>query len=50
MRRSPERGIKQSGKDTKGVISVFVSRFDMLLDKQMNDKGLEMGKIGIINA
>jgi transaldolase len=43
-------GIKQSGKDTKGVISVFVSRFDRLLDKHMADAGLEMGKIGIINA
>jgi transaldolase len=43
-------GIKQSGKDTKGVISVFVSRFDRLLDKHMADADLEMGKIGIINA
>lgn len=43
-------GIKQSAKDTKGVISVFVSRFDRLLDKQMSDKGLETGRIGIVNA
>ena len=43
-------GISKSGKDTKGVISIFVSRFDRLLDNQLSQKGLETGKVGIINA
>lgn len=43
-------GITKSGKDTKGVISIFVSRFDRMLDELMKSKGLETGKIGIINA
>ncbi|MBD3841717.1 MAG: transaldolase [Campylobacterales bacterium] len=43
-------GIKQSGKDTKGVISVFVSRFDRLMDTQLESVGLEKGKLGVINA
>lgn len=43
-------GIKQSGKDTKGVISIFVSRFDRLLDEQLNKKGIETSKVGVVNA
>jgi transaldolase len=43
-------GIKQSGKDTKAVISVFVSRFDRLLDTDLEKEGLETGRTGIINA
>jgi len=43
-------GIKQSGKDTKGVISVFVSRFDRAIDDTLKSKGLETSKLGIINA
>ncbi len=43
-------GIKQSGKDTKAVISVFVSRFDRLLDPQLKEKSLPTGKVGIMNA
>lgn len=43
-------GIKKSGKDTKGVVSVFVSRFDRLLDDQLSKKELETAKTGIINA
>jgi len=45
-----DQGIKQSGKDTKAVVSVFVSRFDRLLDNQLSQKGLEKYKFGIINA
>ncbi|MEA2049547.1 MAG: transaldolase [Campylobacterota bacterium] len=45
-----DKGIKQSGKDTKGVVSVFVSRFDRLLDDKLFLKGLEKHKVGIINA
>jgi len=43
-------GIIKSGKDTKAVISIFVSRFDRMLDSQLNKKGLETSKVGIINA
>ena len=45
-----DKGIKQSGKDTKGVVSVFVSRFDRLLDEELENKKLEMAKVGIVNA
>jgi len=43
-------GIIKSGKDTKAVISIFVSRFDRMLDSQLHKKGLETSKVGIINA
>ena len=43
-------GITKSGKDTKSVISIFVSRFDRALDETMKSKGLETAKIGILNA
>ncbi|MEA3290317.1 MAG: transaldolase [Campylobacterota bacterium] len=43
-------GIKQSGKDTKGVVSIFVSRFDRLLDQQLKNYELEPSKVGIVNA
>ncbi len=43
-------GIKKSGKDTKGVISVFVSRFDRALDPILKNKNLEVSKVGIMNA
>lgn len=33
-------GIKASNKDTKGVVSVFVSRFDRLMDTTLGAKGL----------
>jgi transaldolase len=34
----------------KGVISIFVSRFDRLLDDSLKEKGLTSGKVGIYNA
>ncbi|CZE45914.1 transaldolase [Campylobacter geochelonis] len=34
----------------KAVISIFVSRFDRMLDEKMKKNGLEAGKIGILNA
>lgn len=43
-------GILKSGKDTKGVVSVFVSRFDRTLDSLMIKKDLETAKVGIMNA
>jgi transaldolase len=48
--QSLNEGIKQSGKDTKAVISIFVSRFDRLLDEQMKEKNLPTGEVGIMNA
>jgi len=43
-------GIEKSKKETKAVISVFVSRFDRELDNTLKIKGLEPMKCGIINA
>ena len=43
-------GIVASNKDTKAVISVFVSRFDRLCDREFVAKGLEASKLGIMNA
>jgi len=43
-------GIRTSNKDTKAVVSVFVSRFDRMCDSEFKEKGLETGKLGIINA
>lgn len=45
-----DEGIKESNKDVKAVISVFVSRFDRLMDEKLVAKGLEKNKLGIINA
>ena len=45
-----DEGIKESNKDIKAVISVFVSRLDRLADSDFLSKGLETGKLGIINA
>ncbi len=45
-----DEGIKKSGKDTKGVVSIFVSRFDRMVDEQLLQKNLEVSKTGIINA
>ncbi len=43
-------GIEKSKKETKAVISIFVSRFDRELDNLLKEKGLEPMKSGIINA
>lgn len=48
--RALDSGIKESNKDIKGVISVFVSRFDRLMDVTLRAKGLKSSKLGIINA
>lgn len=34
----------------KAVISIFVSRFDRMLDEEFEKKGIEKSKLGIINA
>ncbi len=45
-------GIKlfQGESTPKAVISVFVSRFDRKLDKQLKDKGIPTSKVGVCNA
>ena len=43
-------GIKDSNKDVKAVVSVFVSRLDRMTDSDFVLKGLQASKIGIINA
>ncbi len=45
-----DEGIKDSNKDIKAVISVFVSRFDRMMDAEFVLKGLQPSKLGIINA
>ena len=45
-----DAGIKQSTKTPQAVISVFVSRFDRLLDDKFSNLDLEEAKLGIINA
>lgn len=44
--------IFQKNGDTRvdGVISVFVSRFDRMLDEKLKEKGIEVSKTGILNA
>ena len=37
-------------KDVQGVLSVFVSRFDRMLDKELETKGIQPGLVGIMNA
>ncbi|MEY3002811.1 MAG: hypothetical protein RLZZ428_1186 [Pseudomonadota bacterium] len=41
---------KLGGRRCEAVISVFVSRFDRLLDDQLKDKGMDLTKTGIYNA
>ncbi len=37
-------------KPIRGVLSVFVSRFDRMLDAKLTEKGLAPGRVGIMNA
>ncbi len=43
-------GIAKCGSKVDGVISVFVSRFDRLLDDKLSKVGIEPSKTGIYNA
>lgn len=43
-----ERASKHASVDT--VISVFVSRIDRAIDEQLRSRGVETGKMGILNA
>ena len=41
---------KANNEKVKGVVSVFVSRFDSKLDKEIESYGMDTAKIGIYNA
>lgn len=43
-------GIKESNKDIQAVVSIFVSRFDRLCDKEFFEKDIPTSRLGIINA
>lgn len=45
-----DEGIKDSNKDIKAVVSVFVSRLDRIADAELVAKGLQPSKLGIMNA
>lgn len=45
-----DKGITKSGKDTKAVISIFVSRFDRALHDILKNKDLDPTKVGTMNA
>jgi transaldolase len=45
-----DEGIKQSPKNTQAVVSVFVSRFDRMLDEKLEALDLPTAKVGIVNA
>ncbi|WP_281951371.1 transaldolase [Nitrosophilus kaiyonis] len=45
-----EEGLKNSKENPNIVLSIFVSRFDRKLDKILEEKGIEKGKVGILNA
>jgi len=45
-----QEGMKNQNNKIDGVISVFVSRFDRLLDEELIKAGIEPFRIGIMNA
>jgi transaldolase len=45
-----DEGIKLSSSNPQAVVSVFVSRFDRMLDEQLEKLNLPTAKVGIINA
>jgi transaldolase len=45
-----DEGIKLSKKNTQAVVSVFVSRFDRLLDERLEKLNIPVSKTGILNA
>ena len=42
--------LRARGGEAKGVLSVFVSRFDRMLDERLSAKGIAPGRLGIMNA
>jgi len=48
--KAMEEGMAQTDKKVDGVISVFVSRFDRMLDSELAQNGIDTGLTGIYNA
>jgi len=48
--KAMEKGMEQTDKKVDGVISVFVSRFDRMLDGDLAQNGIDTGLTGIYNA
>jgi transaldolase len=48
--KAMEKGMAQTDKKVNGVISVFVSRFDRMLDGDLAQSGIDTGLTGIYNA
>jgi len=48
--KAMEKGMAQTEKKVDGVISVFVSRFDRMLDGDLAQNGIDTGLTGIYNA
>ncbi|MCB4742869.1 MAG: transaldolase [Sulfurovum sp.] len=48
--KAMEKGMEQTDKKIDGVISVFVSRFDRMLDSDLMQNGIDVGLTGIYNA
>ena len=50
MTKGISKGESYGACRVEGVISVFVSRFDRMLDSELEEAGIESGKTGILNA
>ena len=48
--KAMQKGMERTDKKVDGVISVFVSRFDRMLDSQLAECGIDTGLTGIYNA
>ena len=48
--KAMEKGMEQTDAKVDGVISVFVSRFDRMLDGELAQEGIDTGLTGIYNA
>jgi transaldolase len=48
--KAMEEGMVQTDKKVDGVISVFVSRFDRMLDDELAQNGIDTGLTGVYNA
>ena len=48
--KAMEKGMEQTEAKVDGVISVFVSRFDRMLDGELAQEGIDIGLTGIYNA
>ncbi len=48
--KAMEKGMEQTDKKVDGVISVFVSRFDRMLDDDLAQNGIDTNLTGIYNA